>query len=118
SRSRPRHWPTCAARSPHSRSAPPSGSSVTTSMPRPRPSSSTTTSTRSGPGTDEPPRTDPRREAVMADDRATTAYAEALFTVTLIEGNPERITDELFRVARALEGSDELAKTLGDPQVP
>lgn len=54
----------------------------------------------------------------MADDRATTAYAEALFTVTLIEGNPERITDELFRVARALEGSDELAKTLGDPQVP
>ena len=54
----------------------------------------------------------------MADDRTDSAYAEALFAVTLIEGNAERVTDELFRVARALEDSDALAKGLSDPQVP
>lgn len=54
----------------------------------------------------------------MADERTAAAYADALFTVTRVEGNPERVEDELFRVARALEGSDELQRALSDPQLP
>lgn len=54
----------------------------------------------------------------MAGDRTTSAYADAIFTVTVIEGNTARVEDELFRVARALEGSDELQRALADPQVP
>ena len=54
----------------------------------------------------------------MADDRTTAAYAEALFTVTTIEGDAQRVEDELFRLARALEGSDELQRALADQQTP
>ncbi|MGY6500840.1 MAG: ATP synthase F1 subunit delta [Acidimicrobiales bacterium] len=54
----------------------------------------------------------------MAGDRTTAAYADALFTVARAEGNPTRVEDELFRVARALEDSDELQRALADPQVP
>jgi F-type H+-transporting ATPase subunit delta len=54
----------------------------------------------------------------MAGERTAAAYADALFTVTRIEGNPERVEDELFRVARALEGSDDLQRALTDPQLP
>ena len=53
----------------------------------------------------------------MVDDQAT-AYAEALFAVTRVEGNHDRVEDELFRLARALEGSDELQVALADEQTP
>jgi F-type H+-transporting ATPase subunit delta len=54
----------------------------------------------------------------MAGDRTAAAYADALFTVTRVEANAERVEDELFRVARALEGSDELQRALTDPHLP
>lgn len=54
----------------------------------------------------------------MADDRTITAYAEALLAVALAEGNADRVTDELFQVARAVERSDELAAALSDQQLP
>jgi F-type H+-transporting ATPase subunit delta len=53
----------------------------------------------------------------MADDR-TTAYARAMFDVARAEGDTARIGDELFRFARALEGSDELREALTDPHLP
>ena len=53
----------------------------------------------------------------MADDR-TTAYARAMFDVARAEGDVARIGDELFRFARALEGSDELRSALTDPHLP
>lgn len=53
----------------------------------------------------------------MVGDHAK-AYAEALFAVTRVEGNHDRVEDELFRFARALEGSEELQGALADPQTP
>ena len=53
----------------------------------------------------------------MADDR-TSAYARAMFDVARAEGDLARIGDELFRFARALEGSDELRSALADPHLP
>ncbi|MFA5566346.1 MAG: ATP synthase F1 subunit delta [Acidimicrobiia bacterium] len=53
----------------------------------------------------------------MLEDQAS-AYAEALFAVTRAEGDHERVEDELFRFARALEGSPELREGLGDPEIP
>ena len=53
----------------------------------------------------------------MSDDR-TTAYARAMFDVARAEGDLSRIGDELFRFARALEGSDELRDALIDPHLP
>jgi F-type H+-transporting ATPase subunit delta len=54
----------------------------------------------------------------MAGDRTAEAYADALFTLSRVEGNPTRVEDELFRVARAFESSDELQRGLSDQQVP
>src|SRR5688572_2029346 len=53
----------------------------------------------------------------MADDR-TSAYARAMFDVARAEGNLAKIGDELYRFARALEGSDELRTALTDPHLP
>jgi F-type H+-transporting ATPase subunit delta len=53
----------------------------------------------------------------VADDR-TSAYARAMFDVARAEGDLARIGDELFRFARALEGSDELREALTDPHLP
>jgi len=53
----------------------------------------------------------------MPDDR-TTAYARAMFDVARAEGNLARTGDELYRFARALEGSDELRTALTDPHLP
>ena len=53
----------------------------------------------------------------MVGDHAK-AYAEALFAVTRVEGNHDRVEDELFRFARALEGSEELQGALADQQTP
>jgi len=47
-----------------------------------------------------------------------TAYAVALLTVAQAEGVEERVEDELFKLARAFEGSDELRSTLSDPLIP
>jgi len=46
------------------------------------------------------------------------AYGEALATIVGAEDNPERTADELFRVARAVESSDELRSTLADATIP
>jgi F-type H+-transporting ATPase subunit delta len=51
------------------------------------------------------------------DDR-TAVYARAMFDVARAEGGLARIGDELFRFARALEGSDELRSALTDPHLP
>lgn len=53
----------------------------------------------------------------MVGDHAK-AYAEALFAVTRVEGNHDRVEDELFRFARALEGSEELQGALAGQQTP
>lgn len=53
----------------------------------------------------------------MAETR-TTAYAEALLSIARAEGATGEVEDELFRFARALEGSDELRETLRDPHLP
>lgn len=53
----------------------------------------------------------------MADDR-TTAYAEALFAVARAEGPLAEVEDELFRVAQAVRGNDELRDRLADPHIP
>jgi F-type H+-transporting ATPase subunit delta len=53
----------------------------------------------------------------MADTRVE-AYAEALFKVAKAEGKLAEVEDELFRFARALEGSDELREALTDPAIP
>lgn len=45
-------------------------------------------------------------------------YATALFEVARVEGSLDAVEDELFRFARALEGSDELREVLTDPAVP
>jgi F-type H+-transporting ATPase subunit delta len=46
------------------------------------------------------------------------AYADALIAIAESEGHTGRVEDELFRVARAFEGSDELRTTLSDPMIP
>ena len=48
----------------------------------------------------------------------SASYADAVAAVARAEGNLDAVSDELFRVARALEGSDELRMTLSDRQVP
>ena len=46
------------------------------------------------------------------------AYAAALFEVARAEGKLDAVADELHKVARAVEGNDELRKTLTDPAIP
>jgi F-type H+-transporting ATPase subunit delta len=46
------------------------------------------------------------------------AYAEALLEIASAEGHVERTENELFRVARAFESSDELRTTLTDAMIP
>lgn len=55
---------------------------------------------------------------MQATEDRTTAYARAMFDVARAEGSLERIGDELFRFARALEGSDELRSALTDARLP
>ena len=52
----------------------------------------------------------------MAD--RNDAYAAALFAVAVAEESLERVEEELFRVARTIEGNDELRSTLTDEAVP
>jgi F-type H+-transporting ATPase subunit delta len=46
------------------------------------------------------------------------AYASALFEVAKAEGSLDTVEDELFRVARTLEASEELQATLSDQNIP
>ena len=53
----------------------------------------------------------------MSDARIS-AYADALVAVARAEGATSVVEDELFRFARAFEGSDELRSVLSDPHLP
>lgn len=53
----------------------------------------------------------------MSDNRIT-AYADAALGVALAEGALSEVEDELFRLARVFESSDELRATLSDPHIP
>ena len=46
------------------------------------------------------------------------AYAAALLEIAKAEGSLDTVEDELFRVARTLEGNDELRSTLSDQAIP
>lgn len=51
-------------------------------------------------------------------DSKITGYADAVLAAARAEGNISTVEDEMFRFARALEGSDELRETLSDPRLP
>lgn len=53
----------------------------------------------------------------MADARIR-GYAAAIFEMARGEGVMERVENELFRVARAIEGSDALREALSDRRLP
>ena len=53
----------------------------------------------------------------MSDNRIT-AYADAALAVARAEGNVAEVEDELFRIGRVYEPSDELRNALTDPHVP
>ena len=54
----------------------------------------------------------------MADANRSGAYATAIYVVANAEGHLSSVGDELFAVARAIEGSDALRDALGDPHLP
>ncbi len=54
----------------------------------------------------------------MASADRNDAYAAALFEVARAEGNLERVEAELYQVARAIDGSDELRSKLTDQAIP
>ncbi|HEX9977536.1 MAG TPA: ATP synthase F1 subunit delta [Acidimicrobiia bacterium] len=51
------------------------------------------------------------------DDRID-GYAAAILEIAKAEGELDRIGDELFRIARAFESSNELRDALTDPRLP
>jgi len=48
----------------------------------------------------------------------TDAYASALLEIAKAEGSLSRVEDELFKVARTLEGNEQLLSTLTDKSIP
>ena len=54
----------------------------------------------------------------MASAERNDAYATALFEVARAEGTLERVEAELYQVARAIEGSEELRSKLTDQALP
>ena len=54
----------------------------------------------------------------MADGSKIDAYAQAMLEVTRAEGHVGAVEDDLFRLARSFEGSDELRMALTDPHLP
>ena len=48
----------------------------------------------------------------------TDAYASALLQIAKAEGSLGRVEDELFKVARTLEGNEKLLTTLTDKAIP
>lgn len=53
----------------------------------------------------------------MSDPRIH-AYATAAYEVARAEGNLDEVGDELFRLGRVVDSSDELRTTLTDPHLP
>ena len=53
----------------------------------------------------------------MSDDRVR-GYAAGLLELARAEGVVPRVSDELYRIARALETSSDLRLTLSDPRLP
>lgn len=53
----------------------------------------------------------------MSEDRVR-GYAAGLLELARAEGVVARVSDELYRIARALETSADLRLTLGDPRLP
>jgi F-type H+-transporting ATPase subunit delta len=45
------------------------------------------------------------------------AYATAMWTIARADGTQDDVADELFRLARAVEGNDELRSTLTDQRI-
>jgi F-type H+-transporting ATPase subunit delta len=54
----------------------------------------------------------------METKRRVDGYASALLGLARAEEEVPRVSDELFRIARAFEGSVELRSTLSDPRLP
>ena len=54
----------------------------------------------------------------MAAADRNDAYATALFEVARAEGNLERVEAELYQVARAIEGNEDLRSKLTDQALP
>ncbi len=54
----------------------------------------------------------------MAGTERALLFADALFTIVQISAQPAEIEDELFRLARIFEGSDELRSKLTDTTIP
>ena len=52
------------------------------------------------------------------EDARIRGYAAAIFELARGEGVLDRVEGELFRVAKALEASDDLKKVLGDQRLP
>jgi F-type H+-transporting ATPase subunit delta len=55
---------------------------------------------------------------VTGADNRVDAYADALLSVARAEGRLGDVEEDLFRFARALEGSDDLRMALTDPALP
>jgi F-type H+-transporting ATPase subunit delta len=55
---------------------------------------------------------------VTASGSKVDAYAHAILAIARAEDRMAPVEDDLFRFARALEGSDELRVALTDPQLP
>jgi F-type H+-transporting ATPase subunit delta len=54
----------------------------------------------------------------MAEGARTRAYATAMYAVASGEGHLALVGNELFALARAIEGNDALRDALGDPHLP
>jgi F-type H+-transporting ATPase subunit delta len=54
----------------------------------------------------------------MMETNYIDGYARALLDVAAAEGDADRLSDELFRVATAFGESEELQGTLSDPLIP
>jgi F-type H+-transporting ATPase subunit delta len=54
----------------------------------------------------------------MAEGTRTRAYATAMYAVANAEGQLSSVGDELFAIARTVEGNDQLRDALGDAHLP
>jgi F-type H+-transporting ATPase subunit delta len=51
----------------------------------------------------------------MVDQAIVSGYAQAILAAAKAEGALDRVEDELFRLARSIQGSGELSQRLSDP---
>ena len=54
----------------------------------------------------------------MSDAARIDGYATAVLAVARAEGDQSGLSDQLFQVAQAIDGSDELRDALTNPQIP